>query len=530
MVEHATQRTIAITARTTLDGLLDQLRDLPPGSVTLALDPLSLLFATPDHFRALDAVRIARHLRVTFLVADPHRTGLALAFGYRVRSPGHDSIAPPTPQIERPHASPRTTDGLWVERDGANGEEVSAAAAIADSAPYEVRHTGRRRGWLLIASFALVIVFLVVGIGGSFTIQRVHTAAITLYPAEENFSRSVPFTVSTAPTSDPNAILTTVFETTLTREGDGSSTGKTTVPDGTAGGSVTFRSRADGAVTVKAGTTFKGQRDVSYVVQADVVVPGIDFLKGKLGEATGKVRATVPGPVGNLAAGLSAAYTDNVTFILGELTGGTEKQVPVITEDDITGVRSRLEADIRMRALNEVNTALPAGTTALNDYLTFRPVTVVSQPLVGTQTDAVHVRVSVPVQVPVYKNADFDALVERRLNDAVQEASRNASGPRRVLPETVEKSKPVFVEVQGSLVRYIATVSGRTRAIINDADIARIQRSLMGKDAPTATILLQSDTSLERFDVRYEPSWLPNRWLYRMPSDSKHIRIHLVST
>src|SRR5260370_27270037 len=110
MVEHATQRIIAITARSTLDGLLDQLRDLSPGSLTLALDPLSLLFATPDHFRALDTVRIARHLSITFLVADPHRTGLALAFGYRVRSPGNVSSALPAPLTDRPHASPHTTD------------------------------------------------------------------------------------------------------------------------------------------------------------------------------------------------------------------------------------------------------------------------------------------------------------------------------------------------------------------------------------------------------------------------------------
>src|SRR5438309_1552078 len=84
MVEHATDRVIHVTARATLDEVLDQLRDAQPGSVLLALDPLSMLFATPDHFRALDAVRLAHGLSVTLVVNDPQRTGLALAFGYRV--------------------------------------------------------------------------------------------------------------------------------------------------------------------------------------------------------------------------------------------------------------------------------------------------------------------------------------------------------------------------------------------------------------------------------------------------------------
>ena len=101
MVEHATDRVIRITQHSTLDRVLDQLREVPPGGATLLLDPLSVLFATPDHFRALDAVRLARRLSLTIEVQDAHRTGLALAFGYRVRPLGEhlDHRTTPVPDV-----------------------------------------------------------------------------------------------------------------------------------------------------------------------------------------------------------------------------------------------------------------------------------------------------------------------------------------------------------------------------------------------------------------------------------------------
>ncbi len=526
MVVHATGRTVMVTAHTTLDGVLDQLRGLPAGNVTLALHPMSLLFATPDHFRALDTVRMARSLIVTFVVNDAHRTGLALAFGYRVRPAleGTEALDASPLMRSRPIPIPIPTAA----------REYMPLLPQETTAEYETDETPERllRGarWVRRGLISLLVVTALCAAAGFFIMTRVHEASVTLSPAEEQFSRDVQFAVSVGPTNDANSLRTSPFEATLAGEGDAAATGTTTVPDGTAGGVVTFRSRADGAITIKAGAQLRGQRDVAYIVQSDVTVPGLDFVRGQLGEGSARVRANVAGPVGNLGAGFSAKYSDNVTYISGEISGGTEKTVPVVTEDDIAGVRARIERDLRMRALNETSNALPPGTTAVNDFLTLRPPVVVAQPIAGTQTDAVHVRVTIVAQVPVYQNADFDALVERRLTEAAREAGGDPSGAKRVLPESVTKTKPQFLDVQGPLVRYSARVSGTTRAQIADADIDRLRRALVGLSASQATLRLSAEPLIGKSIVRYGPTWLPARLRVHMPGRPEQIHISRAAT
>lgn len=522
--EPQSSHVLRVTQHTTLERVLDLLRDGPPGNVTLLLDPLSVLFATPDHFRALDAVRLACRLSVTIEVADAHRTGLALAFGYRVRPPGNhpEDRTAPVPDIQ--YGPPNRTGVILAPPLVAAQPSAVAVRPQHIAQPANGARRFSRRG-MRIALLSVAIAFCgVIGAGG--VVWHVHTADVTVQPLEESFSRVVPFAVSVTPTDDPNALQTKMFETTITREGDAAATGTTTVPDATASGVMTFRSRADGVTTLKSGTALKGPHDVSYVLQSDVAIPGLDFVRGQLGEASGKVRASQPGPAGNLAGGFSARYTDNVTYISGDITGGTEKQVAVVSDNDIASTRARLESELRMHALTEVNAALPPGVTALNDYLALPQPNVTALPPAGTQADTVHIRLAITARVPIYQNADFDALIDRRLTEAVRDTNLAADGEKQVLPETVAKSKPVFIDVQGPLVRYSATVTGKTRAILSDTDLARMRAALVGRDAHSAEQILSNERAVGGYAIHYSPSWMPTPLRDRMPRTPSHISLH----
>src|SRR5215467_8222916 len=85
MLEHGTRRVVAAHAGSNIEAVLEQVRAAKSVPVVIALDALSIVFATPEHFRMLDGVRAGTAGSVTFAVDDPHRTGLALAFGYRVQ-------------------------------------------------------------------------------------------------------------------------------------------------------------------------------------------------------------------------------------------------------------------------------------------------------------------------------------------------------------------------------------------------------------------------------------------------------------
>jgi hypothetical protein len=252
-------------------------------------------------------------------------------------------------------------------------------------------------------------------------------------------------------------------------------------------------------------------------------------VRGQLGEVSGQVRANQPGPVGNLGAGFSNRYTDNVTYISGEITGGSEKQVPMVTDDDIAGVRTKLESDLRTHALTEVNAGLAAGVTALNDYLALGATSITAQPASGTQADSVHVRVALAAQVPIYRNADFDALINRRLDDVAREASGGGDGAKTIVAGSIVKAKPTFVDVQGPLVRYFATVTGKTRSVISDADVQRVRQQLAGKDAGAAAHLLTGTPTIDHARITYGPPWLPTPLRTRMPRDASHIAVRVDS-
>src|SRR5215472_3023133 len=113
MLEHGTRRVIAAHAGTTIEAVLEQIRAAKGAPVVIALDALSIVFATPEHLRMLDGVRAGTQDSVTFAIDDPHRTGLALAFGYRVQplSSVTTQREPTHPVVTRIGAGTRSISG-----------------------------------------------------------------------------------------------------------------------------------------------------------------------------------------------------------------------------------------------------------------------------------------------------------------------------------------------------------------------------------------------------------------------------------
>lgn len=531
MIEHETRRLIVAHATSTLDTVLDQVRAAGATPVVIVLDALATLFATPDHFRALGGVRSEQSGDLSFAVDDAHRTSLALAFGYPVQPLAAISSqsTPTRPVVTRIGSGTRLLT-LPTPDDAGRSAPDALSAVTRVRLPPATR--SRRRGGLLRVLTRLVAIgaalVILIAAGGAALVLQVHRATIDLYPAEEPFTRAVPFAVSVEATSDPNALQTRPFEMTVVREMDAPATGKKAIPDETATGPVTLRSRADSALTIRAGTILRAGTDVSYLLQADVTVPGLDFGRGQLGEATGRVRASIPGPGGNLPAGATAKFTENITYILGAVTGGTEKQVPIITEEDVARARTQLEKEVREGALADANKQIPPGMTPLNDFLKRDAPVMTATPSVGTQAESVRVRLAVPVRVPVYETGAFDTLVRTRLAGVVAEINRNG-GAKAVVTGTVTSRPPTYLGVEGARVNYEAVISGTLRAVITPEDAARIGRTVAGKSAADAVRLLGNEPAVGRFGLTYGPPWLPALLRERLPRQPGNIAVRIVA-
>ncbi len=523
MVENATQATITATPRATLGDVLDELRRVRADEVVVVLDARSPLFAAAADFHDLDAACAAGRIpHITFAVSDPHRIGLAVAFGYRTRSPAlHPAQSGIVPRSERAEFLPAPVVPI---------RGIAEASLPSQSQRYVAptkRTRVRRRVWPVIALLSCVTLLAGAG-GGMFAVWEMHAATVTLVPVERDFSETVPFAIVVAPSSGGNArtLVAEPFVATLERDAIVTATGKQRIPDGTPSGTVTFRSKSEAAQTLKAGTMVKGMGENVYLLTQDVVIPGLDLVGGQLGEATAKVRASVAGTSGNMQGGYSVRYTESLAAVFGPITGGSEREVTILTENDLAPVRADLERDIRVRAIIEMNRRLPTGTTALADFLTLAPAVITVEPAIGTPAATAKIHLAVVAQLPAYRENTFRDLVRDGANAALSVQAAQAGGLHAaIVPESVVTSPVRFIELKEGVFRYESTVTGKTRAIIDESDVLRIRGMLVGRDDVTTRQILAAEPAVHRSTVAYGPSWLPTSVRDRMPSRVERITL-----
>jgi hypothetical protein len=131
-------------------------------------------------------------------------------------------------------------------------------------------------------------------------------------------------------------------------------TGKKLVPDKTATGQLEMGSR--NTVTLPAGTVVARVGTVEYRLTRTVTIPGFDVISGRGGTALAAVTASVPGSGGNARLGASLLESfgyPGVAVRGGNVTGGTDREVQVVTEQDLEKLRAELDASLT-----------PTGTTA----------------------------------------------------------------------------------------------------------------------------------------------------------------------
>jgi hypothetical protein len=135
-------------------------------------------------------------------------------------------------------------------------------------------------------------------------------------------------------------VSTTFTVTTVT-------TGKKLVPDKTASGQIELGSR--NTATLPAGAIVARVGTVEYRLARAVAIPGYDFISGRGGTAVAPVTASVPGSVGNARLGVSLLDSfgyPGVAVRGGNVTGGTDREVQVVAQQDLARLRLELDASL----------------------------------------------------------------------------------------------------------------------------------------------------------------------------------------
>jgi hypothetical protein len=298
---------------------------------------------------------------------------------------------------------------------------------------------------------------------------------------------------------DAVVIVAKPVEVSLQASASATATGSALVPDGTAQGRVSFSNGNFSEVFIPAGTRLIGAGMVFYTVE-DVSVPAAVQLWSnglpagiEYGRAIGvPIRAEQPGSAWNVDAGtithFEAAPAANLYVINPEPTsGGSERPVTLVTEQDQSQLRERLLAELREQAYAELY-AKVGDLEVLSGTLDIRTVEELFSHPIGTEATTFTLRTTVRATAL----ASAPGVLERALDQAVllglggkkagQEIGQIAHGP--ILP--------VAPQPAGNAWSYRTRVRVTIVNRIDPALQAEIRRALRGQTAQEACKILET--------------------------------------
>lgn len=135
-------------------------------------------------------------------------------------------------------------------------------------------------------------------------------------------------------------------------------------------GDMTITNTALVAVTIPAGTSFS-KDGCTFVTTGAVSLarPGGTIFDPKPDRKTVKVVATAPGEACNVKEGDYKSAISYVTGFGSEMTGGTDKVVKVITENDINAAKEKITELGREEAISELKNKFDASAVVINESL-----------------------------------------------------------------------------------------------------------------------------------------------------------------
>jgi hypothetical protein len=301
-------------------------------------------------------------------------------------------------------------------------------------------------------------------------------------------------------------------------------TGVEVTPDETATGTVTLRNASTEAVTIPAGTELVTVTGVGFVTNDDVEVPPGSPDGSTIGEATVDVTATAPGAASNLGVGeLSGKIPDQPVYFSNreaEMSGGTDIEVAVVSEEDIANLESQVENDLRRVVAEDWSAQLPEGQAILAPSVEASDPEYSIEQRPGDAADTVILSGTVEATGLQYDQAS----VEEQARGAYVEAL-NAQVPEgyELVPESMVLGEPQLVAESPDSVEYEMTAAAVVRARFDEDAETQLVEDLAGTDDARAASILANVPAFETWSIDASPGW----WPVDMPQASSRITLEV---
>lgn len=309
-----------------------------------------------------------------------------------------------------------------------------------------------------------------------------------------------------------------IVETEVSGSAKDSASGKRQIGDPSKG-TVTIRNKTDSGVTLSKGTVISQSEGLKFSLDLSVNVASRSAEDGTWGKATGTVTALSIGADGNLPSGSDftvAGYgTDKVIAKSeGNFSGGTSKDVTVVSSEDQQKLLAKLSSDLRQQAQQKLQEKFP-GKKILEEALSEKITSKSYSKNINDQASEFSLNMTVRFKGTAFEDQDLKLIVSKLINTQVPE------GFELDLAETETQADISKLEKDGKLI-FLARFKAK---LLPKIDTEKIKNEIKFKAPAEVIEQLKGMDNVLGSEIKITPD-LPEP-LRRLPLLSKNIKIEV---
>ncbi|MBI2330224.1 hypothetical protein HYU94_02455 [Candidatus Daviesbacteria bacterium] len=320
-------------------------------------------------------------------------------------------------------------------------------------------------------------------------------------------------------TVDENAkiIPGQIVEVEVSGTAKDNATGKKQIGD-PAKGTVVIRNKTDGAIILSKGTTLTGNNQ-KFTLDMSVTIASRSADDGTWGKANGIVTAFSIGADGNISSGTDVAvssYTADkiVAKSEGNFSGGTSKDVNVISNDDTQRLLAKLSSDLRQQAQQKLQEKYP-NKKLLQEALLENIIKKNYNKNINDQAGEFSLTMTANYKGTAFDDADLRLIVSKLVTTQVPD------GFRLDLSDTETQADVSKLEKNGKLI-FLAKFKAK---LMPKIDTAKIIDQIKFKTPMEAMNLLKGMDNVLGSEINITPR-LPKP-LERLPFFGKNIKVEV---
>jgi hypothetical protein len=276
-------------------------------------------------------------------------------------------------------------------------------------------------------------------------------------------------------------------------------TGKKTLPNARAEGTVTVTNRTSSAITIPAGTILRTTENVRFVIGQEVLLAPGPSVGTKI-----DVIALEPGDQGNVDRGKINKFDgplDQQISVFNEepIAGGGSREVPVVLAEDKDLAREGLVDKMTKEAIKKLEDQRNRENESLPPHsVSFTVLEEVFDKKEGDQARVLNLKITGRASGTMFDGRDVNELVRLAWQPTIRSGYVVPPGAYNIYP-------PEVIKVESPAVTFVVKVEGITIAQINEN---RVRDNVRWRTESEARAYLLQTLNLSREPrVVFDPSW-----------------------